>query len=335
MKNSRKIISLILSLSLVMLLFCSCGGADKYYSEGNTADMAAAANGDFGWDDSYDLDAVEAPEEVAEEIVEAEAEYGAAASAPATESSRNSEKTSDKIIKNGNLNVETLEFDKFIKDLESAVSGFGGYIESSSVYGSVNNRSANYTVRVPADKYDAFVGKVGDLATVTFSDESVENVTLKYVDIEARLSSLKAERDSFMKLMDQAETIDEILQIQSYLTDVNYQIESYTSQFNALKDKVSYSTVSLSVNEVARITPETPKTVWERISVGIKESVYNVTEGAKDFFVGFVVATPYLAIYAVVIAIIVIVIVVIIKASNKRQKRKLEEMKKKQEENKQ
>ena len=244
--------------------------------------------------------------------------------------------TSRKIIKNGSLDVETLDYDRFVSDLESEVAALGGYIENSSQYGGKSyygssTRSASYTVRVPSENYSAFMNKVGEIATVTRTNEYIDDVTMKYIDIEARLAAYKAERDSFMELMEQAQTVDEILQIQSYLTDVNYQIESYTSQFNALKDQVSYSTVTISVSEVERVTPPEPKTVWERIGSNLSENLYDIKTGATDLFVGVVSGLPYILIFIVVVGIAAAVIVGIVKASNKKQQKRIEEYRKQNE----
>ena len=322
-------LALILALIMTALLLCSCGGSyasDMNYSEGWYDEPA-----EWGWDADMELE---------EEAVLGAAAPMAPAGAPAASSKPAAEPDDSydsqrKIIKNGNLSIETLEFDKFIRELEASVATYNGYIEFSSQYGSKNYRSASYTVRVPYQKYDEFVSVVGELGTVTSSNTSVDDVTLKYVDIEARLAALTAERESFMALMDRAETIEEILQIQGYLTDVNYQIESYTSQLNTLKNKVSYSTVTLDIDEVARITPEEPKTVWERISQNLSENMYDITEGLKDLFVGFVSSIPYLVIYAIFIGIFVVIIMLILKANKRKAQRRMEQFMKNQESNQQ
>lgn len=318
-------LNLLFAIAASALLLCSCGGSSKDYAfTSNETVAGAAADQDYGWYDDgmmYEEAEVEVPDEVVASVESPAAPSSKGDSGSDYESQR-------KIIKNGNLTVETLEYDKFLKELEASVTTFNGYIEYSSTSGRDGYRSANYTIRVPAEKYDAFITEVGNLGTVTSSNTSVDDVTMQYIDVEARLSAYKAERDSFMELMDRAETIDEILQIQSYLTDVNYQIESYTTQLNSLKNKVSYSTVTLYVSEVERVTPAEPKTVWERISTNLSENLYSIGEGFKNFFVWFVSSLPYFAVYAAIIAVIVAVIVLIIKASNRRQRRKVEEYRK-------
>ena len=311
-------LALILALMMTMLLLCSCGAGGSYASDMNYSEgwYDEPAEWEYGWDADIAFE---------EEAVLGAAAPAAPAEKPAQSSSANTDdgyESDRKIIKNGNLSIETLEFDKFIRELEASVATYNGYIEYSSQRGSKNYRYANYTIRVPFQKYDEFVSVVGELGTVTSSNTSIDDVTLKYVDIEARLSALTAERESFMALMDRADTIEEILQIQSYLTDVNYQIESYTSQLNTLKNKISYSTVTLEIDEVARITPVEPKTVWERISINLSENIYDITEGLKDMFVAFVSSTPYLVVYAVFAGIIALIVVIILKITKRKSKGK-------------
>lgn len=310
----KKVVSVIGGAVAIALLFTSCGAGVKSAGDYNYFD-AVDSNASYGWDAGADW----ATDEVAEEWdVEAPAPAEAAPEANAAQSSR-------KIIKNGDLSIETLEYDKFVYQLETSVSSFGGYIESSSHYGRDSNRSANYTVRVPENSYEAFMDTVGGLGTVISSSTSTDDVTLKYVDVEARLAAYKAERDSFMELLEKAETVEDILRIQEYLTDVNYQIESYTSQLNTMKDLVSYSAVRINVSEVERVTPPAPKTVWERISTKLDENLYDISEGAKNFFVNFVSSIPYIVIYAVIIGIIAAVIIIIVKKNRKKQLKAIED----------
>ena len=311
----KKVIAITLALIIAMMMFTACGspGMNKSDSWYVASEPEAAWNGsyDYGWDADMEwAEEVDVPMESTSSPVDA------------VDPSR-------KIIKNGSMRIETLDFDRFIFDFEASVSANGGYIESSSQTGNSaghsSRRNAYYTVRIPSAKYEAFISKVGELGTVTQSDTSTEDVTLQYVDIEARLKALTAERDSFMALMDRAKTIEEILEIQRYLTDVNYQIESYTSQLNTLKSLVTYSTVSVSVWEVERVTAPEPKTVWERISTNLDENLYNIGEGAKDLFVAFVSSLPYLVILAVFVGIILLIVFGIVKSSNKKQAKRQEE----------
>ncbi|MCD7847784.1 MAG: DUF4349 domain-containing protein [Oscillospiraceae bacterium] len=307
----KRTLTIILTLALAMMTLAGCGAT--YATDSATVASSSSYDADFGWYDDY---------KVEESTVETAEEYN-----PDTDSIYDDsgvESSSRKLIKNRTMDVQTVEYDQFVADLKSYVSSFGGYIESSSESGnsyySSSLRYADFTIRIPADYYDDFAEAVGNLATVTYSYEYVNDVTSSYVDIEARLTALKTERDSFLQLMEKAETVEEILQIQSYLTDVNYEIESYTAQLKTYDDRISYSTFYIYVSEVRRISTETSNpTVFERISSNLSDNFYDIGEGFKDAFVWIISSLPYLVLVAVPVIIVVVIVRVVVKKGKKKK----------------
>lgn len=312
--------SILLCALIITTAFCSCakanldyGDTDSFYASDES--MGWASNQVWAEPEGIDCDMpLESPS-----MSEPKPGMNSAEGNPDTDAVKASDR---KIIKNKTIEVETLEFDSFISELETSVRANGGYIESSNQNGnsyySHNLRRASYVIRIPQERYDEFTALIGNMATVTYSEEYIDDITSKYVDVEARLSALRAEQESFLKLMDRAKTIEEILQIQSYLSDVNYRIESYTAQLNSYKSLVSYSTINLSISEVERITNTTVKpSVFERISSNLSDNLYNIGEGLKDMFVGIISSLPYLVIFAVTIIILIIICKLILKATKK------------------
>ncbi|MCD7823576.1 MAG: DUF4349 domain-containing protein [Oscillospiraceae bacterium] len=303
----KRTLLIILTLAMTAMVLSGCGAS--YATNSATVASSSSYDSDFGWYDGY---------EVEEEAVET----SESASGSVYDDS-DVEASSRKLIKNRTMDVQTIEYDQFVQDLKSYVSSFGGYIESSSESGnsyySSSLRYADFTIRIPADHYDEFAEAVGSMATVTYSYEYVNDVTSTYVDIEARLTALTTERDSFLALMEKAETVEEILQIQSYLTDVNYEIESYTARLKSYDDQISYSTFYIYVSEVRRISTEVSNpTVFERIQSNLSDNFYDIGEGFKDAFVWIISAIPYI----ILVAIPVIVVVIIVRVAVKRSKKK-------------
>ena len=309
----KRTISILMALMMVLCLFTGC--ASNMDMGPNKSDMAITEGFDGGW---YDAPAEDMEWVVEDDVVFEEMEMESVS--PVAPSKGNS--TADeipqserKIIKNKSMDVQTTDLEAFVKELKKQVSALGGYVENSSSYKS----SADFTVRIPAENYDAFSTVVGDLGTVTYENEYIDDITGQYIDVEARLTALRSEQESYLRLMEKAQTVDEILQIQSYLSNVNYQIESYTAQLNSMKSKISYSTIRLSIVEVIRVTDVTEKpTVWQRITSGLSDNIYDIADDATDLFVDFVSSLPYLAIWAVII----FVCIVIIKACIRRHKKK-------------
>lgn len=240
-----------------------------------------------------------------------------------------------KLIRTVDLNLETENYDVLMEGLEQEINSLGGYIEYKDAYhGNYNsringyrNRHANITARIPANKLDEFTGRVAEIGNITYESESVEDVTLQYVDLSSHKKMLLTEQERLMELLENAESIDDIIVIESRLSEVRYEIESMESQLRTFDNQVDYSTVHINVEEVERYTPQPEKTTWERIKSGFSENVYRVTNGIKNFAIEFVIAIPVLLVWAVVIAVGVIVIRVVLK---KKHKRDVEKVAKKQ-----
>lgn len=210
-----------------------------------------------------------------------------------------------KLIKTVSMDVETEEFDSLINSLQSRINGLGGYIEDSSTNGnsyySNRGRYASYTIRIPADKLDELVGNVTELANVTWKNENVRDVTLQYVDVESHKIALQTEQERLLVLMEKAETVEDLITIESRLSEIRYQIQSYESTLRTYDNQVNYSTLYLSISEVKKLTPQEEQNAWERIRDGFAENVENVVVGIQNFFIEVVVAIPYLIIWGILL----------------------------------
>lgn len=245
-----------------------------------------------------------------------------------------------KLIRTANLSVETLEFDNLLSYVEERTNEYGGYIESLDVYNGSNyfyyddyysdyysgrgyssDRSASMTIRIPKDQMDSFLSEVAEHSNITNRSEKEQDVTLTYVDLESHKSVLLAEQKRLLELMDRAETIEDLITIESRLSEIRYQIESMESTLRTYDNQIDYSTIYLNISEVVVLTPVTSqeKTVGERISEGFMNSLKNIGVGLKELFVGFVIFLPYLILLAVFILLILFVVFFIIKKCQKRE----------------
>lgn len=219
----------------------------------------------------------------------------------------------EKIIRRASLDVETQDFDKLIQTIDTEINLLGGYVESSNISGryyySDNLRYGNIVARIPKDKLEQFIGNVYDISNVVNKQESTENVTLQYVDTESHKKSLEIEQERLLALLEKVEKLEDILTLESRLSSVRYELESYERQLRLYDNLVEYSTVTLNIQEVERMTvTEVAKpSVWDRISNGFADTMYDIGEGVKNFFVWFVVNLPYLLIWVFIIVVSVLI----------------------------
>ncbi len=236
------------------------------------------------------------------------------------ENGESPKKNNEKIIKTVEAYVQTKEYDKYISGLTANVVANGGYVEKSdaNMGGYYNsNRHSTYVLRIPADKLDSFMASAEENGKITSKTETQQNVTLEYVDIESRISAYKTEKATLTNLLEKAASLENVLAIQERLSEVNYQIENYTAQLRVLENRVSYSTVTINIDEVERVS-ETEPTLWQRIKNEFLDNIDNLKEGLGDFVVAIIGGIPVI----IPVVVIAIVAIIIIKKLIKKRKAK-------------
>ena len=288
----KKYLSLLLSLALLAALLTGCGSAAS-----STA--------------SYDRGVVEYA--VSDEAAMAPAE-GAALKNAAADTGSTALPENRKWIVTVNLTAETDDLDALRSALDEKIAALNGYVEDQSVnngsayQSSRRYRSANLTIRIPADRIDAFLQDVGGIANIVRQNKSIEDVTLNYVATESRLKALETEEARLLELLSQAETMSDLLEIEARLSEVRSELENYASQKRLYDNQIDYATVYLAIEEVQEYTPVEEPTLWERISKGFRDNLEGVGDDLLDVLVWFIVSLPYLVVFAVVITIIVLVV---------------------------
>ena len=222
------------------------------------------------------------------------------------------QETDRKLIRNVNLSLQTKEFDTVLENMSQKVKDLGGYIQDSSVWGSSSDysssRSASYTLRIPSDKLDEFIDVVETLGNVTYKNESVDDVTLRYVDVDSNKKALETEQERLLALLEKAENVEDIITIENRLSDVRYELENYESQIRLLDNQIDYSTVHVEIFEVERMTDAGDKGFFEEIKERFGDNLYKVGHGFRNLIIGILGALPILIVCAAVIAVIVVIV---------------------------
>jgi hypothetical protein len=204
-----------------------------------------------------------------------------------------------------NIDAETEDLDTLLAGLQEKIAALQGYVEdqqihNGSMYSSYRYRSASLTIRIPADQAEGFLSHVSGISNVTSSNKTMEDITLIYVDTESRVKALRTEEARLLELMEQAQTMADLLEIEARLTDVRYELESATSKLRVYDNLVDYATIHLSISEVQEYTPVKEETVWQRISGGFVDSLESIGEGLVNFMVWLLVSSPYLLLWGAI-----------------------------------
>ncbi|HEX6481551.1 MAG TPA: DUF4349 domain-containing protein [Ktedonobacteraceae bacterium] len=88
--------------------------------------------------------------------------------------------------------------------------------------------------------------------------ESVQDVTNDYVDSQSRLTNLHGEQSRLLTLLSQTQALGDIITVQDKLTDVEGQIENIEAHINALKNQVTFYTVTINLQPIAPVASTPP-----------------------------------------------------------------------------
>ncbi len=254
---------------------------------------------------------------------EMKAETSAAQSASGS-TAQEPEVSSRKLIRNISLDTETMDFDSLIEKVKAQTSQAGGYVESSNISGSSyaasynRLRSAYLTLRIPSDKTDAFLEALDGESNIVSRSEDLTDVTLQYVDMERHIKAQRTEEEQLLKLMEKAELTQDLISIQSELTDVRYRIEYCQSQLNTYDNLVDYDTINLSIQEVKQETMTGEPTILDRIREGLANNTVSVVTGIGNFIIWLITMIPVF----IVLFIVIFVIVSLIRKIGSRHKNK-------------
>lgn len=243
--------------------------------------------------------------------------------------------TGRKIIRSANVELETKEFDKTVNIITEKTNFLGGYIESSSISGGrpVNkddfrNRVASFKLRIPEKSFEQLLLDFNDIGNVINIRRGGDDITSQYFDTEARLKSLTIQEERLLEILKKADTVKDIIELERELSNVRYQIESYTGTLRKWDNLVSFSTIDVMVYEVRELKEPEPVTLGDRIVNGFKKSVKGIVNLGKELLVAVAVLLPVIF----VLSIVGLVVFYIVKKVVRRKKKKIKNDENKDEE---
>ena len=160
-----------------------------------------------------------------------------------------------RVQRNGQLTLQVGNgtFDSSWDRVTNLMQSQGGYISGSQAQadGSDRLRSGVVTFQVPSDKFDATVAALRRLGKAESIQITGNDVSSQYVDLQARLRNAEAQRDAMLALLQQAKSVNEIIQVQTQLGQITGQIEQLKGQIDYLDHTTSYATLAVTIREVA------------------------------------------------------------------------------------
>lgn len=283
----RRTFAALLVAALIVLAGCS----------------GAGGGGDGG--EAADFAATEAAEQAAgapAEEAPSEADAGSGDGAPQVRDRR--------VIRTGRVTLTVDDYERARGNLTRAVEEMDGFV-SDSTRRTHEVRGGTYvtgsvTLRVPNERFDAAMDRAESMGTVERTETNSEDVTDRLVDIEARLSNLRSERERLRTLYDRANDTEDVLAVQRRLSETQERIERLEAQQRSLERQVTYSTITVDLNEERpEPGPDAVQQWYDVPLVGaFLESVHGVTVALRALAVLAAYALPYLLVFLGPVALV-------------------------------
>ena len=269
MKRNR----LLLPLALLLLLTCACSG-------GNSSSASSAGE-------------EAAPEAMAPmEATVADQRLNFSERESAAGESRVYSDENAKLIRRASARLQTDDFSAAEAALNALVVEQGGYYESAAVEGGgYYDRNAarygSYVIRVPRQAYDTFLSGVDGVGYVVSLNQSSEEIGEVYFDTEARLRTQQTKQTRLLALLEQAATMEDIIDLENALSEVEYQIEQYSTELRRYDSLVDYATIGVELYEVRRLSDGagTADRLGTRISTALSEGAQGAGEALGNVIV--------------------------------------------------
>ncbi|HEV2028133.1 MAG TPA: DUF4349 domain-containing protein [Candidatus Dormibacteraeota bacterium] len=165
------------------------------------------------------------------------------------------------------IDVSSGSFDSKLASVRALVLLEQGFIAGTDAQASPANpndqiRSGVITFMVPAAKFDETIDQLTKLGKVQNEHISGNDVSAQYVDLQARLANEEAQRNAMLALLGRAQSVADIIAVQTQLGQITQQIEQLKGQISYIDHNTTYSTVSVNITEAGAPAQAAPVDSW-------------------------------------------------------------------------
>ena len=207
----------------------------------------------------------------------------------------------NRIVRTANVNLEVGDgrLNTTINQATDVVRKAKGiYVGSSTTVPSGEPASGQVTFRVPVDAFESVLRELKGLGTYRGEESSTEDVTNQYIDLNAQLAAWRAQERVYLRLLDRARSVTDVIAVQNQLQQVQSNIERLTGQLKHLEDQSSFSTIVLRLTEPGAGGPAAPE---GRLARAWATAVNGLGVMAAAVLVGVVWLTPLVVVAGLVL----------------------------------
>lgn len=215
-----------------------------------------------------------------------------------------------KIIYTADVTLVVESIAKTGDKLAELIKSSGGYLSNTDIQSYTQQRqTATWKVRIPAERFDAFLAAVGKLGELQQNRVNSDDVSQEYYDLEARIANKQREESRLQKhLADSTGKLEDILAVERELSRVRGEIEQMQGRLRFLASQTAMSTVTISATEVRDFVPPASPAFTTQIGRTFAQSVAHLVEFGKWLVLAVVSLAPWIPLIVVALLILRVLI---------------------------
>jgi hypothetical protein len=156
------------------------------------------------------------------------------------------------------LGIAHGSFEDKVGEAHAAADAFGGFVVESFASQGSGKRIAegSLVLRIPAESYDSALSRLRQLGNVESLEESGQDVSKEFVDLNARIRQLRAVEAQLLQLLERADDVPAALAVQNQLSQVQLDLEQARGRLQYLDNRVALATISMSMHELGVVAPQ-------------------------------------------------------------------------------
>ncbi len=148
------------------------------------------------------------------------------------------------LIRTGSLTLRVESVDATRDEITQRVSAWGGYVEGQTKRDSqARVAEGEMILRVPSERFDEAMAELESQGETINSNTTSDDVSDQIVDLDARLKTMRAQEEIYRKLLGEAKTVGQVMQVQDRLSSLRAEIESIDARAQSLKNLAALSTI--------------------------------------------------------------------------------------------
>ena len=141
------------------------------------------------------------------------------------------------------VSLEVTDVREIASRVTSLAYSLGGYVQHSRV----TEERGYLTIKVPKSNLDAALHQIRSWGEIKLEEVNTVDLTDAILDLEARLRNAKAEEQRLLQLLERAESVRDILDIEDRLSAVRERIERLEAMKEGMEKRVDFAAINVNL----------------------------------------------------------------------------------------